>query len=499
MHMLAGSVAAQPEHTAIICEDRRISYEQLGRAVTGLAAHLLRYDVAGGRVAMMMPNCIEAVIATFAVMAARAQVAPVNPFYTQPELEPILSGIAPDVLIVAAAMHDKAAQLARKLNIKTLLIPGSEQQRLDDWIAVGNDLDSSHLPAPADFALMIHTGGTTGIPKGVQHTHAGLAYSVLQHCTMWPIVFGEERFLNCAPIFHIWGMGYATLVPIYAQSTFVIVPKYEPDAVLNALADYKITVFGGGPAPIYAGLLGNPLIEQLDFSSLKFSLSGGAPCPAELHRNWTGAMGSPLLEGWGMSEGAPLCLSPAEGDRKPLSVGNPVPDTEIQVVDLETGDRVLALKEAGEIRVRGPQLMHGYHNNPDETKRTIRDGWLYTGDIGYADEDDFIFLVDRKKDMVIVGGYNVYPREVDELLFNHPKIREGAAVGRPDDRLGQVIVAFVVLDAGASMDEDEFFNYCRDNLVKYKRPVEVTFLEALPRTAANKIDKLALRRLAESQ
>jgi long-chain acyl-CoA synthetase len=498
IHMLAASVAASPEQPAIICEHQRISYRQLGRAVTGLVTRLRRSDLAAGRVVMMVPNSIEAVVATFAAMTAGAQIAPVNPFYTDRELEPIISGITPDALITTPSMEEKAARIAERFAIEALVVISKEQQTLDDWIAAGTDFDNKHFPAPEDFALMVHTGGTTGTPKGVQHTHAGLAYSVLQHCTMWPIEFGEERFLNCAPIFHIWGMGYATLVPIYARGTFVIVPKYDPDAVLNALAEHRITVFGGGPAPIYAGLLGNPLIDKLNFSSLKFSLSGGAPCPAELHRNWREVIGTPLLEGWGMSEGAPLCLSPADGERKLLSVGNPVPDTEIQVVDLESGNRVLPLNEPGEIRVRGPQLMRGYYNKPEETKNAIRDGWLYTGDIGYADEDGFIFLVDRKKDMVIVGGYNVYPREVDELLFNHSKIREAAAVGKHDDRLGEVIVAFVVLEAGARMDEEEFFAYCKENLVKYKRPVEVTFIDGLPRTAANKIDKLTLRRLAES-
>jgi long-chain acyl-CoA synthetase len=194
-----------------------------------------------------------------------------------------------------------------------------------------------------------------------------------------------------------------------------------------------------------------------------------------------------------MSEGAPFCLNPAEGERRLMSVGNPVPETEIQIVDLETGSRVLPIGEPGEVRVRGSQLMLGYRNNPGETSQALRGGWMHTGDIGYVDADGFLFLIDRKKDMVIVGGYNVYPREIDELLHGHPKIREAATVGRPDPRLGEVLVAFVVMNRGATMTEPEFFDYCRDNLVKYKRPVEVRFIEALPRTGASKIDKLALR------
>ena len=197
-----------------------------------------------------------------------------------------------------------------------------------------------------------------------------------------------------------------------------------------------------------------------------------------------------------MSEGAPFCLNRYDGERKLLSVGNPVPETEVEVVDLETGTRVLPMGEAGEVRVRGPQMMLGYHNKPDETAYALRDGYMYTGDIGYVDEDGFLFLVGRKKEMVIVGGYNVYPREIDEVLFNHPAIREAATVGKRDDRLGEVVVAFVVVKSGAELDEEAFFAYCKENLVKYKRPVEVTFVDALPRTGTNKIDRITLRAMA---
>jgi long-chain acyl-CoA synthetase len=295
-------------------------------------------------------------------------------------------------------------------------------------------------------------------------------------------------------MFHIWGLSYATWVPIYARSTLVMVPKYEPDKVVMALSKHHVTVFSGGPAPIYLGLLASPLFDAADLSALKYCLSGGAPCPEELHRQWLARTGQPLLEGWGMTEGAPFCLNPCgDRERKILSVGNPVPETEVQIVDIETGARILPRGEAGEVRVRGPQIMLGYRNNREETDRALRDGWMYTGDIGYVDADSFLFLVDRKKDMILVGGYNVYPREVDEVLFNHPKIREAASVGKRDARLGEVVVAFVALRQGQQMSEEELFAYCKENMVKYKRPVEVHFVDALPRTGTNKINRIALR------
>jgi long-chain acyl-CoA synthetase len=297
-------------------------------------------------------------------------------------------------------------------------------------------------------------------------------------------------------MFHIWGLGYATWVPIYTAGTLVMIPKYDPDEVVRGLAEHKVSIFAGGPAPIYLGLLTSPLFDQVDLSALKYCISGGAPCPEDLHHEWLKRTGCPLLEGWGMSEGAPFCLNLYDGKRKLLSVGNPVPETEVQVVDLETGTRILPMGEAGEVRVKGPQLMPGYHNKPEETALALREGYMYTGDIGYVDEEGFLYLVDRKKDMIIVGGFNVYPREIDEVLYHHPAIREAATVGRKDSRLGEVVTAFVALQKGAKLDEEAFFAYCKENLVKYKRPVSVTFIDALPRTGTNKIDRITLRKLA---
>ncbi|MCP5145505.1 MAG: AMP-binding protein, partial [Gammaproteobacteria bacterium] len=199
------------------------------------------------------------------------------------------------------------------------------------------------------------------------------------------------------------------------------------------------------------------------------------------------------LEGWGMTEGAPFCLNPYDGVRKILSVGMPVPETVVDVVDVETGTQSLPVGQAGEFRVRGPQVTKGYHHNPEETALAIRDGWLHTGDIGYKDDDGYYFIVDRKKEMIIVGGYNVYPRQVDEVLFSHPKIQEAAAVGKADPELGEAVAAFVVLKHGETMSEQEFFDFCKKEMVKYKRPVEVHFIDALPRTGANKINKLQLK------
>jgi long-chain acyl-CoA synthetase len=493
--MLLAAVEAQPELPAVIYLDRRITYSELGRATSGLAAQLRSNGIGrGSRVVLMMANSIEMDVALFAVMAAGAQVAPINPFLTVSELRKVFAEIEASLIICDQAAAPKAAEIAAEFDVSEQFVLGPGGMSLDTWIRdPWLALEPHDFPKRDDLALLIFTGGSTGVPKGVDHTHEGLLWSCLQHVTVWPLRVGEERFLNVAPMFHIWGFGYATLVPIFAQGTLVMVPRYEPDKVVQALAQHRITVFAGGPAPIYMGLLASPFFAGADLSALKYCPSGGAPCPAELHREWLEKVGQPLLEGWGMTEGAPFCLNPYDGKRKLLSVGNPVPETELEIVDLETGERVLPLGERGEARVRGPQMGLRYRNKPEETAATYRDGWVHTGDIGYVDEEGFVFLVDRKKDMVIVGGFNVYPREVDEVLFKHPKVREAATVGKPDPRLGEVLVAFVVLDAGATLSEDEFFEYCKLEMVKYKRPVEVRFVEALPKTGTNKINRRALR------
>lgn len=495
VHMFVAAIDAHPEVTAVIYEDRRISYAEFGRAVAGLTQRLQAGGTKRGeRVIVLMPNSIEMDVALMAAMAAGAQVAPINPFLTPHELSKQLVDVDACAIISDASTAQKAAAVAKEFHIPIEIVLGEGGITLDTWT---NDaslaLDRNALPKLDDLALLIFTGGSTGIPKGVNHTHRGLLWGVLQHVTVWPGTYGKERFLNVAPMFHIWGLGYAAWVPIFMQSTLVMIPRYDADKVVQALSAHKITIFAGGPAPIYMGLLQSPFFKGADLSNLRYCPSGGAPCPAELHREWREKVGQPLLEGWGMTEGAPYCLNRYEGKRKLLSVGTPVPGTEIQIVDLEKGETVLPQGERGEVRVRGPQLMTDYRKRPDETALALRDGWMYTGDIGYVDEEGYLFLVDRKKDMVIVGGYNVYPREVDEVLFKHPKIREAATVGKPDPRLGEVLVAFVAVHEGMTLTEEEFFEYCKEEMVKYKRPVEVRFIGSLPRTGTNKINRIALR------
>jgi long-chain acyl-CoA synthetase len=506
VHALRDSVERYPGQRALVCRTQALTYAELGDAVLALAERLLSEGVRGQRVAVLMPTSIEAVVSVFGVLAAGARLVPINPFFTRSELGVVLGEADPALFLCGAEAWPKLRELgvertsrvlcwsgeAGGLALSELLGQAAEEPQVGALRA-----GWARLPVPPALepAIAIFTGGTTGEPKAVEHSHESAMVSVLQHCSVWPVRPGVERFASSAPLFHIWGLFYSTFVPIYAAGTLVLVPRYDAEELLGTLEAERITVFGGGPAPVYLGLLASPRVAHTDFSSLVYCLSGGAPCPLELHQRWRRATGCALCEGWGMSEAAPLCLNdPARP--KPMSVGRPVPDTTVEVVDLEHGQRRLEAGQAGELRVRGPQLMLGYRSRTEATRSVLRDGWLYTGDVGYFDAEGDLFLVDRKKDMIIVGGFNVYPRQVDEVLYRHPEIAEAATVGIPDARLGEVLVAFVVREPDARLDEAAFFAFCAEELVKYRRPVAVTFLGALPRTNARKVDKKALRALA---
>jgi long-chain acyl-CoA synthetase len=505
---LRASVEAYPERRALVCRGRQLDYAELGREVASAAERLSALGVAGTRVVLLMPTGIDAIVAVLAVLAAGAQVVPVNPFFTPSELSEVLRAVDAGLVLSGPEAWDKLGELALP-GIRPLRFPlaatgdgappaasrgggAGAGQAQHGSVPIERGPAGASAASSAALAVGLFTGGTTGEPKAVEHTHASLMVSVLQHCTVWPVRFGEEIFLSAAPIFHVWGLFYAVFVPLYAGGTLVLLPRFDAQELLAAIDAERASVLCGGPAPVYTSLLASPRCAQTDFSSLRYCLTGGAPCPLELHERWQAATGCRLIEGWGMSEAAPLCLSRPSAP-KPLSVGRPVPGTELEVVDIDGGERVLEAGEMGEVRVRGPQLMQGYCGRPDATAATIRHGWLYTGDIGYLDAAGDLFLVDRKKDMIIVGGYNVYPRLVDEVLHRHPAIAEAATVGRADARLGEVLVAFVVPRAGTALDEREFFAFCERELIKYRRPVAVTFLEVLPRTNARKVDKRALR------
>lgn len=303
----------------------------------------------------------------------------------------------------------------------------------------------------------------------------------------------NERILAITPLFHVYAMAMCLHLAVYARSTLIILRQYRPDLALAAVAEQRITLLAGSPT-IFQGLMADDAFARTDFSSLALCTSGASALPLETLKRWEAATGCAICEGYGQTEAGPvISFNPRHGVRKSGSVGRPLPLTEVEIVDVGSGNQKMQVGEAGEIRVRGPQLMAGYRNNPSETAEALRGGWLYTGDIGKIINDGYIIILDRKKDMAIVSGYNVYPREVEEVLYRHPAIAEVAVIGEPDPRKGERLCALVVARGGAAPATAELVDFCAQHLVRYKIPSEFRFVGSLPKTAVGKIDRKALK------
>lgn len=490
VHMLADSAARAGDRIALIDGGRRLAYRDYLACVAGFARELIDMGAAGERVALILGNSMDMAIAMFAVHAAGAQAVPVNPIYTARELRHILEDAAPVVVL-----HDSSVgPLLAGFDLQNRMeIGGDNGKHLDRW--AGKAIDLPPLPNPDDPASLQYTGGTTGLPKGVIATHWQMATNISQREALLPTRTDGERILCVMPLFHVFAVSMCLHLAAYCRGTLAILPRYHPETVLKALRGEGITVLPGGPT-VFNGLMAHPDFASSQFPNLRICYSGSAPLPEETLRQWEAATGCAILEGYGQTEAGPvLTYNPEHGARKAGSVGVALPETEVQIVDVETGTRVLGAGEQGEIRARGPQVMTGYRNRPDATAAALRDGWLYTGDIGEFDRDGYLSIRDRKKDMAIVGGYNVYPREIDEVLHAHPDVLEAAAVGVPDDYRGEVIKAGVVLKAGARADAESVLAHCRDNLAKYKIPTAIEFVADLPKTPVGKIDKKAVKEL----
>ncbi len=500
VHMLIDAAARAPQREALVLGRERLTYEEYLRCVIGFAQELSGYGVAGGRVALVMRNSVDLCIAMFAIHMAGAQATPLNPIYTEHELQPMLEDTAAKVLICDHDVHGTVEKIAGTLRIPhRIWVGGQDGQRLTVWRDKTRLRIPEDLPQPGDLCMLQFTGGTTGRAKGANLTHAAISTNISQREALAPTQMEIERMLCIMPLFHCYAISMCLHNMVYCRGTLVILPRYHPQEVLEAITAERITLFGGSPT-LFSGLLNYAGFENTDFSSLDLSYSGSAPLAENLMQRWEQTTGTPILEGYGMSETGPvISFSPLHGVRKLRSVGIPLPATGLQIVDLQSGTEILAAGEPGEIRLRGPQVMQAYRNRPQETAATLRDGWLYTGDIGLLDDDGYLFITGRKKEMIIVSGFNVFPREVEELLYQHAKIKEAAVVGRPDDYRGELPIAFVALREAGAVSQEALLEYCRHNLAPYKVPAEIRLLEALPKTAVGKVDKITLAAMAVAE
>jgi long-chain acyl-CoA synthetase len=498
VHMLAHAAKEHPDHTAVISGEKKISFADYYACVAGLAKNLIEMGAKGERVILLKANSIEMAVAANAIWAAGAQLVMFNPIYTENELRPLIEDASPTIILCDASHVDVLKPLAEANDVAHFYTFDDAQMDIDQWRGNRDLKLPEPMPESTDLALLAYTGGTTGLPKGAIHTHAMMEAMAKCMEGLYHTSIAEDIWLNVAPVSHIWGWCVSLVTPMYGCNTVVLVPKFIPDVVVAEIARTKATIFAGGPSVIYNALLAVPTLRETDLSRLRLCLGGGAAFAHATIEAWEDATKNTVHELWGMSEAAPLSGNPSDRPNKIGSVGLPCVMTEVEAVDPEAGIDVMAVGEAGELRVRGPQMISSYWNRPEETSDAIREGWLYTGDIGFIDEDGRITIVDRKKDMVIVGGYNVYPREIDEVLFAHPEIQEAAAIGVPDSHRGEAIQAFVVTTEGATVSEDNIVDYCKEKLAKFKVPSAVNIVASLPKTPAAKIDKMALRKTFEA-
>jgi len=360
----------------------------------------------------------------------------------------------------------------------------------------GSRLSTPYDDPETQIALLQYTGGTTGVPKGVMLTHRNQSANVAQ--TLAALHFLKDSpqvFASILPIFHVYGLMTCLLIPTALRATCVMIPRYDPGELLRLIEKHKITVFPGAPS-MYLSLLQHKDISKYNLSSLRFGISGSAPIPATAIEKFQQISNCRLVEGYGLTESSPIThLTPGLGKQKCGSIGLPLPGTVARIVDMDVGTIEMPVNETGELIIKGPQIMNGYYNRPDDTAGSIRNGWLYTGDIASMDEDGYFYIVDRKKDMAIVGGFNVFPREIDEVLLEHPDVKEAVSVAVAHPTRGEMIKAFVVPKEGTMITAIELTKFCRQRLAGYKIPRQIEFREELPRAATGKI----LRRTLQSE
>jgi long-chain acyl-CoA synthetase len=496
-----------PNKPHLIFKHVSLSYGTCNTMARALANGLLERGVAkGDRVALMMPNIPQYPIALMACYKMGAIAVPANPLYTVPELITQFKDSGTESVIVLASFADKVIQVVKHggTSVERVIVVQAPDARvdlddvesivdLDALLTRSDDREPDITVKPEDIAMLQYTGGTTGVPKGCVLTHANLVAMLEQTgvCVSVLCPVDQIRTLAAIPLYHVYGMNMNINLNLYAGGTMVLVPQPTPDNILKAIHRHHPTIWAAVPAMVQ-GILNHPDIGNSGIGSMKAVFCGGAPLAGEVMSRFADLSGIKICEGYGLSETSNILTANPE-IQKPGSVGIPWPDVDVRIVDPETGTQDMPPGERGEIIAKGPQIMAGYWNNPEETEKTLRNGWLYTGDIGYMDEDGYLFILDRKKDMLICSGFNVYPREIEEVLYCHPGISEACVIGVLDEKRGQTVKAFVVPKPGLAMTAEALTDYCKERLAPYKVPKIVEFIDQLPRTPVGKPDRKALR------
>jgi long-chain acyl-CoA synthetase len=521
--LLEDAAARFPQGICTRFFGKPISYKEMKELSDHFAAGLGELGVRkGDRVALLLPNSPQFVIAYYGLLKAGAVVVPLNPLYSTRELAFHFQDSGTESVVTIPMFLPKAVELSSETPLRRIiytsladfmpfpmsLVMGLRERRqrgevgeLPPGVTVVNmkDMLAQAPPArfkpqevdPEEMAVLIYSGGTTGIAKGIMLSHFAIVANAHQ-VAVWGGIGEQDRMLAVLPFFHGFGMCVNMNAPILAGGEIVILPRFQSREVAKAIEKYKPTFFIGVPT-MFVALSNVPGIDRFDFSSLKGIFVGAAPLTQAIKDDFEAKTGGRMIEGYGLTEAVTgIMANPYKGKHKLGSIGIPFSDVEVKIVDLEDGHD-LPPGELGEIVLKSPTLMMGYYNLPQGTAAAMREGWLFTGDIGYMDEDGYFYITDRKKELIIVGGFNVFPREIDELIYAHPKVKEGICVGLPDPFKGERIKVYAVLKEGEAVTEEELIVYFRENLVDYKVPSEVEFRSELPKSAIGKILRRALR------
>ena len=522
---LEESVKNFPDNPALIFQGYTLTFKELNDMVGRFAAALKSYGIKkGDSVAILLPNVIPCVVAYYATLRIGGVVVLNNPLYSDRELEHQFTDSDSKFLITLDLLANRMVKLRDKTSIKTIVYtsigdflpfvkrllfplvakkkglaadvtPAANLFKFKDVIAKFSPDTTQADVTMDDVAMYQYTGGTTGVSKGVMLTHRNVSHQI-QQIEGWFPAFnkGSEVMLGALPIFHVFGMSTSMNFAIRMGWANVLVPKPQPEPLLEAISKFKVT-FAPMVPTMYIGILDHPDMANSDLTSVKGCFSGSAPLPLDVINSFQEKTGSIIVEGFGLTESTPVThINPFNGTRKQGSIGVPIADTICKIVDLEDATRQMPVGEPGELLIKGPQVMKGYLNKPEETAKTItEDGYLCTGDVAKMDEDGYFYIVDRIKDMIISGGFNVYPRDIDEVLFEHPKILEACCIGIPHPKRGEAVKAFVILKEGQTMTEKEVIDYCDTKLAKYKLPVAVEFRQELPKSNVGKILRKDLR------
>lgn len=495
---LAEISRATPMQEAIVYEKTRITYAQLNQEVSRLAAGLKETGIrAGDKVLLALNNSPEFIISYYAILRLGAIVIPINPQFTVNEIRVIVKDAPPSAVIAEKELMEALTQLVGEMDsCKKVILTTTEAIQhpfapFAGVLAAGRDPVPDSVSSRDDVAVILYTAGTTGRPKGAMLTHYNLysnAHTLSRLCNMTP----RDRALLVAPAYHAGAQTCVMNNAIVSGSTLIVHPKWSgPEAVLRTIQEEKVTFMFGSPT-MYSLIVNYPKTEQFDTSSWRIAYTGAAPLPREVFHLFEKKFGFQITEGYGLSEASPVVTSnPPDGPKKVGSVGKPIPGVEVKIFDYE--DKEVPRGQIGEVVVRGPNVMKGYYNRDEETKWVMRNGWLHTGDLGYIDQDGFLFIVDRKKDVIIRGGININPREIEEVLSAHPKVFDVAVLGIPDAVMGEEVMALILLRSDVEADPEEFREFCQGKLAKYKIPRYFRFVDNLPKTASGKLMRKKLR------